>query len=68
MCVNLGADIENIMSLARQLSFLPAESDTVYVEGQGRNILFILHVKLCFKVNLHSFIHNYKSPFINDSI
>ena len=32
--------------LERQLSFLTAESDKVYVESQGRNILFILHVKL----------------------
>ena len=40
--------------LARQLSFLTAESDKVHVESQGRKILFILHVKLCFQVNLHS--------------
>ena len=51
-----------------------SESDKVYIESQGRNILFILHVKSCLQVNLHKYllvlrnnIQNYKSPFIHDT-
>ena len=37
---------ERYLTRIGQLSFLTAESDKVYVESQGRNILFILLIRL----------------------